>query len=102
MLYKTKMEFPIEIQRLINDYARPRTRPDWRKGSYIRSHYRSWGGQLGRLNYDEFKEYLTICSELINNDPMFEDIFKMWADIQEKRGMDDIDVHNFRVNGYQD
>ena len=29
------MEFPIEIQMLINDYARPMTRPDWRKGSYI-------------------------------------------------------------------
>jgi len=35
MLYKTKMEFPIEIQMLINDYARPRTRPDWRHGSNI-------------------------------------------------------------------
>lgn len=29
------MEFPIEMQMLINDYARPMTRPDWRKGSYI-------------------------------------------------------------------
>ena len=29
------MEFPIEIQMLIKDYARPMTRPDWRKGSYI-------------------------------------------------------------------
>ena len=29
------MEFPIEIQMLINDYLRPLTRPDWRKGSYI-------------------------------------------------------------------
>ena len=30
------MEFPIEIQMLINDYARPIwTRPDWRKGSNI-------------------------------------------------------------------
>jgi len=39
------MEFPIEMQILINDYARPCipgseaarpiTRPDWRKGSYI-------------------------------------------------------------------
>jgi len=39
------MEFPIEMQMLINDYARPctpgsevarpMTRPDWRKGSYV-------------------------------------------------------------------
>jgi hypothetical protein len=29
------MEFPIEIQMLINDYARPMTRPDWRKGNNI-------------------------------------------------------------------
>ena len=30
------MEFPIEIQKLINDYARPIwTRPDWRKGNNI-------------------------------------------------------------------
>ena len=30
------MEFPIEIQRLINEYAKPITRPDWREGSYIK------------------------------------------------------------------
>jgi hypothetical protein len=29
------MELPIEIQRIINDYARPITRPDWRKGCYF-------------------------------------------------------------------
>lgn len=29
------MEFPIEIQKLINDYAKPITRLDWRKGSYL-------------------------------------------------------------------
>jgi hypothetical protein len=29
------MEFPEEIQRLINEYAKPITRPDWRKGSSI-------------------------------------------------------------------
>jgi len=28
------MEFPIEIQRLINEYAKPCTIPDWRKGCY--------------------------------------------------------------------
>ena len=29
------MELPPEIQILINDYARPATRLDWMKGSYI-------------------------------------------------------------------
>jgi hypothetical protein len=29
------MEFPEEIQRLINEYAKPLTRGDWRKGSSI-------------------------------------------------------------------
>ena len=29
------MEFPIKMQMIINDYARPMTRPDWRKGSYV-------------------------------------------------------------------
>lgn len=28
------MEFPIELQRLINEYAKPMTKPDWRNGSY--------------------------------------------------------------------
>lgn len=28
------MEFPIEIERLINEFAKPMTRPDWRNGSY--------------------------------------------------------------------
>jgi len=29
------MEFPIEIQRIINEYAKPMTRVDWRNGSSI-------------------------------------------------------------------
>ena len=29
------MELPIEIQRLIHEFALPITRPDWRNGSYI-------------------------------------------------------------------
>ena len=28
------MKFPIEIERLINEYAKPMTRPNWRAGSY--------------------------------------------------------------------
>ena len=38
------MEFPIEIQMLINDFARPMTRPDWRKGSFMIRYYRSEKG----------------------------------------------------------
>ena len=29
------MELPPEIQKLINEYAKPLTRPDWIQGSYI-------------------------------------------------------------------
>ena len=29
------MELPLELQMKINDYARPLSIPDWRKGSYI-------------------------------------------------------------------
>lgn len=28
------MKFPSELQRLINEFAKPMTRPDWRNGSY--------------------------------------------------------------------
>jgi hypothetical protein len=29
------MELPLELQMIINDYARPVSRPDWKKGSYM-------------------------------------------------------------------
>ena len=29
------MELPLELQMIINDYARPIGRPDWRLGSYM-------------------------------------------------------------------
>jgi hypothetical protein len=32
------MEFPKEIQMIINEYAKPMTRPDWRKGCYFNRH----------------------------------------------------------------
>ena len=28
------MELPIDIQMIINEYAKPLSRPDWKKGSY--------------------------------------------------------------------
>ena len=41
------MEFPHEIQIQINDYARPATRLDWKKGSYI---HRRIGNRSTTLN----------------------------------------------------
>ncbi len=55
------MEFPIEIQMLINDYARPISRPDWRKGSFMVRYYRSEKGKWGSLPIWDFKEYISIC-----------------------------------------
>ena len=52
------MEFPIEIQMLINDYARPISRPDWRKGSFMIRYYRSEKGKWGQLPIWNFKEYI--------------------------------------------
>lgn len=43
------MEFPIEIQQIINEYAKPMTKPDWRKGAHInsicRNHIKCIGSQ---------------------------------------------------------
>ena len=55
------MEFPIEIQMLINDYARPMTRPDWRKGSLMIRYFRSEKGKWGCLPIWDFKEYINLC-----------------------------------------
>ena len=52
------MEFPIEIQMLINDYARPLSRPDWKKGSFMIRYYRSEKGKWGQLPIWNFKEYI--------------------------------------------
>jgi len=43
------MELPIELQMIINEYAKPITRPDWRKGCYF--------------NRQKYKEY--VFTELI-------------------------------------
>ena len=55
------MEFPIEIQMLINAYAKPMTRPDWRKGSFMIRYYRSEKGKWGQLPMRNFKEYINLC-----------------------------------------
>ena len=55
------MEFPIEIQMLINAYAKPMSRPDWRKGSFMIRYYRSEKGKWGQLPIWNFKEYINLC-----------------------------------------
>ena len=87
------MEFPIEIQMLIKDYLRPITRPDWRKGSSINRYYKSWWGQLNRLNIKEFKEYLDLCSDMDEN-------FKQVADYCERKHLDDMDIVFMREDEY--
>jgi len=89
------MELPFEIQMLINDYARPISRPDWRKGSSINRCYKSWWGQLNRLNIKEFKEYLDLCSDMdaFGN-------FKQVADYCERKHLDDMDIVFMREDEY--
>jgi hypothetical protein len=64
------MELPIEIQRLINDYARPMTRPDWRKGSYYnRATYiiyykRSYYNKKHKYTFDQLVRCLYIFRNL--------------------------------------
>lgn len=50
------MELPIEIQRIINDYAKPITRPDWKKGCYF-----------CRMEYTELSQSSCSISELDPN-----------------------------------
>ena len=90
------MEFPIEIQMLINAYAKPMTRPDWRKGSFINITYRSWWGQLCRLDITEFKLYLKMCREMD-----FDEI-KHVAWTHEKMSLDDIDIIHYRKRNHPD
>ncbi len=84
------MEFPIEIQ-MLKDYARPMTRPDWRKGSSIRRYYRLWGY---RLDYDGFKTYIKWC--LDDGD------FKAVANYWELTGLTDDDILRMRKTAIND
>ena len=54
------MEFPIEIQRLINEFAKPITRPDWREGSSIKRTMSPFDD--GATQYYRFKNSLTAAS----------------------------------------
>jgi hypothetical protein len=85
------MEFPIEIQMLINDYARPMTRPDWRKGSSIRRYLRLRGF---RLDYDGFKTYIKWCQDEGN----YRDNANYW----ELKQLSDDDILIMRKNAIND
>ena len=92
------MEFPIEIQMLINAYAKPITRPDWKRGSFLNMFYRSSHGQCGRLDMDEFKLYLERCSELDNE---YDDI-KHIAWTHEKRSLTNYEIIVYRIRNHPD
>ena len=56
------MEFPIEIQRHINEYAKPVNRIDWREGSAMNRHHPFFDIDLKLiLISDQF--YLTLSQE---------------------------------------
>ena len=56
------MEFPLEIQRHINDFAKPVTRVDWRQGSAMSRHHLFFDIDLKLiLISDQF--YLTLTQE---------------------------------------
>ena len=56
------MEFPIEIQRHINDFAKPVTRIDWRQGSAMSRYHPFFDIDLKLiLISDQF--YLTLSQE---------------------------------------
>ena len=43
-IHRVYMNFSTNVERLINDYSKPMTKPDWRNGSYISIH------SLGKCN----------------------------------------------------
>ena len=102
------MEFPVEIQMLINDYLRPMTRPDWRQGSFITRHYRSPKGRYGRLTFNEFELYLIRCYELdVYNEDNDEDsefyiTIKSWASHYEHDYIkNDKHIYQMRQDQYE-
>ena len=63
------MEFPIEIQRLINEYAKPCTRPDWKKGCFFNRCIIRYN-QLSRdTTRYKFKEIINVvyCRHIYNH-----------------------------------
>lgn len=72
------MEFPIEIQRYIMEFAKPKTRPDWKQGSYICRELPFIRLQLLNeltndfyltLDYPTYLEFLIVLFEFSDNPP---------------------------------
>ena len=52
------MYLPVELQQIINEYAKPLTRPDYKQGSYfIRNLIKS----NGVISLSIFKTYINTC-----------------------------------------
>ena len=102
------MEFPVEIQMLINDFLRPITRTDWRQGSFLTRHYRSLKGRYGRLTFNEFELYLMRCYDLDernedeDEDSEFYETIKKTARHFEHRFIkNDKQIYKMRQNQYE-
>ena len=63
------MELPLELQMIINDYARPVSRPDWKKGSYVirklaKCHLYVYINEFpGEITYITHLRYFELCSQ---------------------------------------
>jgi hypothetical protein len=72
------MEFPIEIQRIINEYAKPCTRPDWRMGCYYNRcilHYNQWSRCTCRYKYKDIIN--TLYHTHINNHRHHDNLYEL-------------------------
>lgn len=72
---KLRVSLPLEICRVINDYAKPLTRPDWRLGSPLAKLIHQ---EINRLGYCHFNwTHMTLSSFLISHDLMKTSIFNL-------------------------
>ncbi len=82
------MEFPPEIQILINDYARPTTRLDWMKGSYINRKIGNRTTTLkGHLHVEVLMRTVRISHRSIE-DPRRDDALFYFNDLLVQHGED--------------
>jgi hypothetical protein len=82
------MEFPPDIQILINDYARPTTRLDWMKGSYIHRRVGNRATTLkGYLHVEVVMRAVKIAKRSIE-DPTRDDALFYFNDLLAQHGED--------------
>ena len=82
------MELPPEIQILINDYARPTTRLDWMKGSYIHRRVGNRATTLkGYLHEEVVMRAVRIAKKSIE-DPTRDDALFYFNDLLVQHGED--------------